>query len=295
MKYLDPVALAKLKNIRFDLRRHVAEGHLTGRHRSIRHGFSQEFAQYRTYVPGDELKRLDWKVYARKDRFFTKEFQEEKSLKTYVMLDASGSMAYRGRGRETKWEAACRLSMAMAYLVLTQGDAAGMVVFDTEPRSFLAPRQNLSLLELMDRTLSETDPGGETDLSRVLRGAVTRMPRRSLIILVSDLLGDSSSILETVRAFRARKHRVLVLQVLDPEERDLEHDGPVLFESMEDAGTLRCEVSLVRRAYREEFARQQRLYEASFQGSGIRFGTFYTDIEWDQALTRYLALQQVLG
>lgn len=293
MRYLDSVGLAKLKNIRLRLRRHLVEGHITGRHRSLRKGFSQEFAEHRSYVLGDELKRLDWKVYARKDRFYVKEFQEEKSLKTYLLADASGSMSYQGGGREPKWETACRLTMAMAYLVLSGGDAAGLATFDTEPRAFLPPRQSLAQLRLMDEELSRTRPGGETDLGGVLRRVVGRIPRRSMIVLVSDLLGDARRVLDTVKAFHARRHRILVLQVLDPVERDLDIDGPVLFEGLEDRAQLRCEAGLLRRSYREAFVLQQRLYQASFSGRGIHFDSFYTDAPWDRALTRFLALAEM--
>jgi uncharacterized protein (DUF58 family) len=295
VRYLDSVALAQLKNMRFNLRRHQAEGHLTGRHRSVKRGFSQEFAEHRAYAPGDEISTLDWKVYARTDRYFVKQFQEEKSLKTYVMLDRSGSMAYAADGRESKWERACRLGLSMAYLILSQGDAAGLVTFDDAPRDFVVPRRNLGHLELMDSTLAAQGPQGETDLGEVLLNTVNRMPRRSLIVLVSDLLGDYKRILETVRVFRARKHRVLVLQVLDPSERDLEMEGPVLFEDLEGRGDLRCEVSLIRAAYREEFARQQRMYEVSFRRTGVYFDTFYTDDRWDLGLARFLALQDAVG
>ncbi len=295
MRDLDSVALARLKNMRFSLRRHLAEGNLTGRHRSLRHGFAQEFAQHRAYVPGDELKHLDWKVFARKERFFVKEFQEEKSLKTYLLLDASGSMSYRGSGSEPKWDLACRLSLAMAYLVLGQGDAAGLLTFDVVQRDFVTPRQSLGHLERMDRVLAESKPGGETDLAQVLLKVGNRIPRRSLLVLVSDLLGDSPAILETIKTLHARKHRILVFQVLDPMERDIDLEGPVLFEGLEDRETLRCEAALIREAYREEFARQQRLYEASFRQAGIFFDTFYTDASWDQGLTRFLALQNSIG
>ncbi|HBL16027.1 MAG: hypothetical protein A2X36_07785 [Elusimicrobia bacterium GWA2_69_24] len=295
MRYLDPVVLAKLKNLRFDLGRHISEGHLAGRHRSSRRGFSQEFAEHRAYVAGDEIKRLDWKVYARKDRFYIKEFQEEKSLKTYLLVDASGSMAYRGSGPESKWELGSRLAMCMGYLVLAQGDSAGMVTFDTATRRFLPPRQRLSHIELMDEVLAQTTPGGETDLAGVLRRIVASLPRRSLIILVSDLLGDAHSLLETMRAFRARKHRVFILQVLDRRERDLDLEGPVLFEALEGRGELRCEVGLLRDSYREAFERQQRLYTASFHRSGIHFATFYTDAPWEQGLAHFLARQSASG
>lgn len=291
MEILSPDILARLKNFNFDLRRHRVEGHLTGRHRSFKRGFSQEFAQHRSYVAGDDLKHLDWKVYARKDRFFVKEFQEEKSLKTYLMLDRSGSMGYKGSGPETKWEYARRLGMCMAYLILGQGDAAGLMTFDTERKDFLPPRRRLTHLELMDDALAKGSTGNETDLASVLSGMVGSLPRRSLIVLVSDLLGDSDKILEALRVYAARKHRLLVMQVLDPSERDLNMDGPVLFESMENTDTLRCEVALLRESYQEAFQRQQRLYEASFHGTGVHHAVFYTDEPWHRGLARFLARQ----
>jgi uncharacterized protein (DUF58 family) len=295
VRILGPEVLARLKNLKFDLRRHRVEGHLTGRHRSFKRGFSQEFAEHRAYVAGDDLKHLDWKVYARKDRFFVKEFQEEKSLKTYLMLDRSGSMGYRGTGAETKWEYARRLTMCMSYLILSQGDAAGLMTFDTERRDFLPPRQRMTHLELMDEALSDSEPGRDTDLAGVLSGIVSSLPRRSLIVLVSDLLGDAEKILETLRVYGARRHRLLVLQVLDPTERDLDLDGPVLFEGLEGDESLRCEVGLLRDAYREAFARQQKLYEASFHGTGVHYAVFYTDEPWHRGLSRFLARQSAFG
>jgi uncharacterized protein (DUF58 family) len=289
MRYLDAVALAKLKNFRFDVRRHLAEGHLAGRHRSLRRGYAQEFAEHRQYVPGDELKRLDWKVYARKERLFVKEYQEEKSLKTVLILDGSGSMAFSAGGRSPKWDTACRITMALAYLVLAEGDAAGLLTFDTAERSYIPPHRGLAHLELMDKALDATGPGGETDLGPVLRRSAARLPRRSLVFLVSDLLGDAASILALIKAFRARRHEVFVLQVLDPCESGLDFEGPVVFESMEDGELLRCEASLLRPAYRELFQRQQKLYQASFDGSGIRYAVFPTDVPWEDSLSRFLA------
>lgn len=289
MKYLDALVLARLKTLRFDLRRHRAEGHLGGRHQGTRRGFSQEFAEHRAYATGDELKRLDWKVYARTDRLFVKEYHEEKSLKTYILVDSSGSMAYRGKSAESKWEAACRLAMCAAYLVSAQGDAAGLVTFDTKKRAFLPPRRSFEHIELMDKTLAETRPGGETDLSGVLTSVAAGLPRRSMLLLVSDLLGDAERVAETVRAFRARRHKVYALQVLDPRERDFDFEGPLVLESLEDASDLRVEASLVKASYQEAFARQQRLYEAGFHRAGVRHEVFYTDLPWEAPLARLVA------
>jgi uncharacterized protein (DUF58 family) len=287
--YLDPVSLAKLRNLRLDLRRRVMEGHWAGRHRSSLRGFASEFAQHRAYVPGDELRRLDWKVYARKDRFFVREYQEEKSLRAQVLLDASGSMSFSGQGRPSKWDYACRLSAALAYLVLSEGDAAGLAVFDSQERLFLPPRGGWPQIDVIDRALADLRPGGETDLVSVLRRTALRLPRRSLVMLISDLLGDPQEFLSLVKALRARRQEVFVLQVLDPDERDLPYEGPALFEGLEDSALLRCEVSLVRAGYQELFEKRRRLYEASLHACGVRFGVFYTDRPWDAALTRYLS------
>ncbi|MBI3549830.1 MAG: DUF58 domain-containing protein [Elusimicrobia bacterium] len=290
MRILDALALAKLNNLRLDLRRHRVDGAFSGRHRSAHFGFSQEFAHHRQYAPGDEIKFLDWKVYARKDRFFVKQFQEDKSLQTYLLVDASGSMGYRGAGPSPKWDYARALAMAMGYLVMRQDDAVGLVTFDSKTRAMLPASRKLTHLELMDKSLVEAKPGGDTDLAAVLRAAAGAISRRALIILISDLLGDSKSILETVQVLRARKNEVFVMQVLDPMERDLSLEGPVRFEGLEEAEPLRCEVELVREAYREEFDKQERMYRGGFHGAAVPYGVFYTDVPWDVMLPGFLSL-----
>lgn len=294
MRYLDVLALAKLKNLHLSIRHYRAEGHLAGRHRSIHHGFSQEFAQHREYAPGDELKHLDWKVYARKDRYFVKQFQEDKSLQTYILVDSSGSMSYRGSGALSKWEYACYLAMGMGYLVLHEGDAAGLVTFNTVPGTFIPPRRQITHLELIDSALSGIKPQGETDLAQVLRRTLGLISRRSLIILISDLMGDAERILEVLKTLHARKHEVFILQVLDPTERELDIEGPVRFESLETKDFLRCEAAMVRQAYREEFNKQLKMYKSGFHQSAIPYTAVYTDAAWEKSLAQFLALQRLV-
>ncbi len=292
MKYLDALAIAKLKNLNLELRRLASEGHLSGRHRSLWRGFSRDFAQHRPYVPGDEVKALDWKVYARKDRFYVREYRAESILTTQLLVDASGSMAFAGPGRAPKWDQACRLAMGMATLVVGKGDAAGLITFDDRPRDFLPPRAALSQLELMDAALSERGPGGETDLRAALEQAGLRIRRRSLLILISDLLGDPEGILKALKAFKARKHEILVLQVLDPLERDFAFEGPTLFESLEDQSRLFCDAGALGPLYRAEFERLLKIYEASFHLCEIPYAPFYTDVPWETALGRFLTRLQ---
>jgi uncharacterized protein (DUF58 family) len=288
MRFLDPVALARLNNLSLQLRRISAEGHATGRHRSALRGLSSDFAHHRAYVPGDELKALDWKVYARQDRFYVREYKTESILTTQLLVDASGSMAFADGGRASKWEHACRLAMALGYLALSKGDAAGLVTFDSGARDFVAPRASLSHLEQLDAALAASAPGGETDLGAALERAAARIKRRSLVVLISDLLGEPERVVDVVKALKARGHELLVLQVLDPAERDFAYEGPVVFEDLEDRSEVYCDAGTLQRSYRAEFERQLRLYEASLHASDIPHAVFYTDVPWDRALSRLL-------
>ena len=288
MRYLDPVALAKLRNLTLNLRRISAEGHLTGRHRSAAKGLSHEFAQHRAYVPGDEIKALDWKVFARQERFYVRQYQSENILNGMVLLDVSGSMAYAEGGRPAKWENACRLAMAAAFLVLAEGDAVGLATFDTQPREFIPPRSSFGQLEVLNSLLGRCRASGETDLSAALEAAAARIRRRSLVVLISDLLGDSDAILKVVKALQARRHELMVLQVLDPAERDFDFSGPTVFRGLEDQRELFCDASSLQEAYREAFLRQQKLYEAGFHGAAISYMSFFTDRPWEEDLARFL-------
>lgn len=290
MRFLDPVTLARLRNLKLDALRRRAEGVSGGKHRSVSFAFNQEFAQHRPYSPGDELKHLDWKVYARQDRYFIRQSQEEQSLRAHLLVDASGSMAFRLAGLATKYEHACSMAAALAYLVLRDGDAAGLVTFDTEPGAVLPPRQSLAQLDFIDSALAARKPSGETDLGAVLNRVGARLARRSLIILISDLLGEPSRVLEAVKAFRARKHEVVAIQVLDPAERDLDLEGAVRFEGLEDGETLLCDVAVVRAAYHEAFERQLRLYESGFHQSAIPYVAVYTDEAPVRSVERLLSL-----
>ncbi len=283
MKYLDPVALAQLKSLSLGLRRLAAEGHMPGRHRGAAKGPSHEFAQHRAYVPGDELRGIDWKVYARQDRYYIREYQSESLLDASLLVDASGSMGFG-----SKWDLACRLAMAVSYLVLSRGDAAGLLAFEAEPRTFVPARGSLAQLEALDAALAHLAPGGETDLGGALERAALRLRRRSLVVLVSDLLGEPESLLKVVRAFQARRHELMVLQVLDPRERDFGYEGSVVFESLEAPAELYCDATALGPSYRAEFARALKLYEAAFHGAGIPYAAFYTGRPWADGLARLL-------
>lgn len=289
MNYLDAVALAKLGGMRLGGRTLPAEGAAVGRHKSPRKGFSRDFAQHRPYAPGDEVKALDWKVYARQDRYYVREYRAESLLTAHILVDASGSMGFSEGGREAKWNRACRLAAAASYLALAQGDATGITLFDTEPRETLPPRAALSQLELIDAVLSRNSPKGETRLAQTIEACAARLKRRSLVILVSDLLGNPEEVAGAVRRLKAKHHAVLVLQVLDPQERDFSYEGAAIFESLEGGPPLSCDAGALRAAYRAEFDKRQRLYERALHGCEAPYAVFYTDRPWDEGLARLLA------
>lgn len=282
MRTLGPVELAKLKSLSLPLRRVVAEGRASGRHRSRWRGPSHEFAQHRPYAPGDELKALDWKVYARQDRFYVREYQAEQSLNAMVLLDASGSMGFGA-----KWDAARGLAMALSYLVLAEGDEAGLTLFDTAARATVPARSSFAQLEVLDEAVSAAKPGGETALHDVLEKAAARLRRRSLVIVVSDLLGDADKILSVARALKARRHELLVLQVLDPAELSFPYEGQIVFDGLE-GGELFCDAAALGALYRAEMQRRLRLYEATFHRSDVVYGLFTTDRPWVETLARLL-------
>lgn len=286
MRYLNPLELARLKSLSLGLSRLPTEAGVTGRHRSLQKGGSHDFSQHRSYAPGDELKSLDWKLYARHDRFFVKEYREETVLSVTILLDASGSMAF-GAG-QAKWERACRLALALAYLVVARGDSVGLVTFNDRATDFIPNAGSVGQLQLIDSALGRARPAGKTDLPKVLESSAGRIRRRSLVALVSDLMGDSARLLKSLTAFKARKHELMVLQVLDPAEKEWTYNGPAVFESMEDGSRLSLDASFVAEAYRREFDRLLKLYETAFRRSEVPYGVFYTHKPWEEGLARLI-------
>lgn len=287
MRYLNPLELARLRSLSLGLARLPTETGTSGRHRSLQKGGSHDFSQHRPYAPGDELKTLDWKLYARHDRFFVREYKEETMLSVTILLDASGSM---GSGKDrAKWERACRLALALSYLVVSRGDAVGLMTYNDTTVDFAPHAAAVSQLQLIDAALVRSAPAGKTDLSGVLERAAGRIRRRSLVALISDLLGDPTRLLASLKAFKARKHELMVLQVLDSAERDFAFSGPSVFESLEDGARLRLDASLIAKAYREELDRLLKLYSAAFRRSEVPYAVFYSDRPWEEDLVRLIS------
>ncbi|MEO0093016.1 MAG: DUF58 domain-containing protein [candidate division WOR-3 bacterium] len=285
--------ICKLRRI--DLKaRLVVEGFLTGLHRSPFKGFSVEFADYRQYMPGDELKRIDWKVYAKTDRFYIREYEEETNLRAYLLLDTSGSMSYTS-DKISKLEYASYLAASLAYLLLRQKDSVALVQFATKIEKYIPPRQSGAHLSVLLHTLDKIKPGGETDLAQTFHQLAEKIRRRGLVIILSDLFDVKEKVLKALRHFRHRKHEVLVFQILDRNEIDFRFNAPLVLKDLETAKELTCDPRPIRKEYQKAFDEFFTDFRRRCRESQIDYHLITTDMPFDRALFAYLEKRKRLG
>ena len=286
--YFDPKVLAGIANL-YLRARWVVEGMMSGIHRSRSKGFSVEFEEHREYSPGDEIRRIDWKALGKFDRYFIKEYEDETNLRAYVILDASASMDYASDGI-TKFDYGCTLSASLAYLILKQQDAAGIVTFSNRIEAFIPPRAKRDYLTQILHALENRGPGGETNVGKILEDIAGQLKRRGLVILISDLLDDAEQILKGLRLFRFKGNDVIVFHLLDQAELDLPFDGNILFEDLEDVNLrVIADPKAIRRAYHQvvtEFVTHMR---KECHDSAIDYQLISTATPLDQALASYLS------
>ncbi|NLW51301.1 MAG: DUF58 domain-containing protein [Candidatus Brocadiaceae bacterium] len=268
-RYFDPATLGSLSGLKVRAR-HIVEGYLTGLHRSPLHGRSVEFAEHRPYTPGHELRHVDWRLWARTDRFYVKLYEEETNVRAHFLVDASASMGYAS-GDCTKYACGAVLASSLACLLLMQQDAVGLALFDTEMRAQMPPSANPAALSVFCRLLEETAPGRPTQLADVAHAAADRLARRGLVVLVSDLLAPLPDVVSALRRLRYDGHSVVVVHVVDPAERDFPFDGPVRFEDMEGSGGIPAEARQVRAAYLDSFRRFRQSVEARCLQEGVDY------------------------
>ncbi|MFZ1935063.1 MAG: DUF58 domain-containing protein [Thermoguttaceae bacterium] len=246
-RFLLPEAIKRIA--RLDLRaRHVVEGFLSGMHRSPYFGQSIEFRQHRQYTFGDDLRYVDWKVWAKQDRYYVKQFEEDTNLRCTLLCDVSNSMRY-GRGAMNKYEYGCTIAVSLAYLLLRQQDAVGCVAFDDAARMTVPLRTKRNHLDSIIKALDLSSPRNKTDLHQILRNVAEGFPRRGLMVLVSDLFVDREGLFHGLRLLRSRGHDVMVFHVLDDDELDFPFSGPTRFEGLELAEQLRCNPRALREGY----------------------------------------------
>ncbi len=286
--YFDPLVLARLSNL-YLRARWVVEGIMSGIHRSRSKGFSVEFESHREYSPGDELRRIDWKALGKFDRYFIKETEDETNLRATLVLDASASMDYGSNGI-TKFEYASILTASLAYLILKQQDAAGVVTFSNRVESFIPPKAKRGYVFEILRELEARQPSGETNTGKILQEIAGKMKRRGLVILISDLLDEPEEVLKGLRLFRFNGHDVIVFHIMDSAEIELPFDGNILFEDMEQADLkVTADPQTIRQAYRgvvDEFIDHLR---KECHASSIDYQLLSTSTPLDRALVSYLS------
>ena len=286
-KYWDPATLSKLAGLEVRAR-HIVEGYLAGLHRSPMHGRSVEFAEHRPYTAGYELKHIDWRLWARTDRFYVKLYQEETNVRAYFLMDASGSMAYAS-GTLTKYDCAATLAACLAGLLLMQQDAVGLTVFDARLRQELPPSASPARLEEFCRVLEGNAPADTTDLGGLLHSVADRLGRRGLVVLLSDLIAPLEDVLSALRRLRYEGHSVILAHVADPAELEFPFDGHVRFDGIEDASALLADARQVRPAYLEALGRFRGAVEAACLEQQIDYLPVRTDERLDAALARFLS------
>ena len=287
MKFIDPAAFARLSHLHMRVGC-VVEGLLSGLHQSPRHGHSLEFSQHREYSHGDELRRIDWKVFARSDRFFVKQFQDETNLRAWLLLDASASMKFAGAGRPDKLTYASWLTASLAYLLLRQEDAVSLGIFDSSLRFFLPPRHQLSHLSLIFKQLENITPGGETEISSVLSSMGKHMRRRGLLVLVSDLMSDPVEVIKALKYFRYRHHEVMVFHVMDDSERFFQFSGEKTFVDLENGRQVYGDADALRAAYRRIVEQFIETYKTGFRQAGIHYHLVSTGTPLEKTLAQCL-------
>jgi uncharacterized protein (DUF58 family) len=272
----------------------VVEGFITGLHRSPYHGFSVEFTEDRQYMPGDPVRHIDWKAYGKSERLYVKQFAAETNLKAYILLDASASMGFSS-GQVSKFRYGCCLAAALAYLMIKQRDAVGLVVFDNQVRSYIPPRSVGSHLSTILKELDSTQTSSETQVKTVFHQLAERIKRRGLVIVISDLLDDPDQILMGLKHFRHRKHEVIVFHVLDPRERDFNFEAESAFVDMETGQEVITQPWHIRNNYRTMMSDLIEKYRRDCRDSLIDYALLDSSQEFDTALFRYLAKRKKLG
>ena len=283
---LDPAEVARLGGIEI-VATGVVEGFLAGIHRSPFRGFSIEFTEHRAYQPGDELRYLDWRILARSDRLFVKQFEEETNLRAMILVDASRSMAWRGAPaavRLTKRAYADRLAAALALILLRQRDATGLITFDEVVREVVPPRVRAGQWARLVRGLERTPDGGGTAAEAALGQLTSLLVRRGLVVLVSDLLFDRDLALTALRYLRHRGHHVIVLHLMDPAEAELSGAPEVRFRDPESAVSVVVRPRELARAYRETVRREIAAWRTSCRRHGIAYHHVLTDLPFGMAL-----------
>jgi len=286
--FLDPAVVARLGTLELKART-IVEGFLSGLHRSPFKGFSVEFAEYRQYIPGDDLHTIDWKVYARSDRHYIKKFEEETNLDCHLLLDVSGSMGYGSHHGMTKFEYGACLAASLAYLMNRQRDAVGLTAFDEDIVSMLPSSSRTGHLRAVLLTLDRMRPGQKTNVSKPLHLLADSLSKRGMVVLISDLLDEPEAVIRGLKHFQFRGTDVIVFHILDPDEMEFPFDRATRFEDLETQEEVMAVPGVVRDHYLAEMGSLIERYRRELGSAGIDYQLLSTNHPLELALMSYLS------
>ncbi len=290
-EYLRPDVIQQVQ--RLDLKaRFIVEGFLAGLHGSPFQGFSVEFSEHRKYTAGDDIRQIDWNVFAKTDRFYIKKFKAETTLDSYLLVDCSASMGYSRGGRMSKMDYAICLAAAIGYMMVQQQDAIGLITFDEKVRSFLPPRTKRSHLTNILGILAKTKPAARTNLAGAIHDVADRVKKRGMMILLSDLLADQEEVIRALQHLRFRGHDLIIFQVLDHSELVFDFDGQTRFRDPETSEQIDTDPRAIQAGYLAEMQAFIDEYKRECQKVQADFVTVDNAMSFDKALIKFLAERQ---
>ena len=285
-KYLRPETVALLNSMSLRARL-VVEGYIIGHHRSPYHGFSVEFAEHRSYGPGDEIKHIDWKLFGKTDRLYVKRYEEETNLRAHIILDTSKSMLYSS-AEVSKLSYANSLAASLSYLMINQQDAVGIAKFSDKIDTFIPPKARPSHLNLILSQLDDKDSGNDTQIGMVLHELADRIKKRGIVILISDLLDKPENIMKGLKHFRHQNQEVIVFHIQDRKESEFDFDTRTKFFDMETGEEIVTEPWHIRSNYNELISKLESNYKSNCRENLIDYVPLFTDQSLDIGITEYL-------
>ena len=285
-KYLRPETVALLNSMSLRARL-VVEGYIIGHHRSPYHGFSVEFAEHRSYGPGDEIKHIDWKLFGKTDRLYVKRYEEETNLRAHIILDTSKSMLYSS-AEVSKLSYANSLAASLSYLMINQQDAVGIAKFSEKIDTFIPPKARPSHLNLILSQLDDKDSGNDTQIGMVLHELADRIKKRGMIILISDLLDKPENIMKGLKHFRHQNQEVIVFHIQDRKESEFDFEARTKFFDMETGEEIVTEPWHIRSNYNELVSKLESNYKSNCRENLIDYVPLFTDQSLDIGITEYL-------
>ncbi len=285
-RFLHPETIQRIK--RLDLRaKQVVEGFLAGMHKSPIFGQSIKFVQHREYVPGDDIRHIDWKVWSRSDRFYIKQFEAETNLRFTLIVDTSESMLY-GRGPMNKYEYACTSAACLAYMTIKQQDSVGVVSYGVDVNQLIPAKSSQLQLDVITKALDLSKPREKTDIRKVLRRVAESSHGRGMVAIFSDLFTDREALFEGLQMLRHRRHDVIVFHVMDSDELDFNFGGMTRFEGMEEMPNMMCDPKALRAGYLEVIKEYLEEIESGCSGLGIDYHLVRTSDYLDEVLSKFL-------